>query len=392
MIGGMAWAARVRDLKPSATLALNARAAELRRQGRHVISLAVGEPDFPPPKAALAAGHEALDEGFTRYTPAAGIPELRNAVAAMMQRELGIACSADEVVITVGGKQALFNLMLALLDPGDEVVIPAPYWVSYPEMARLAGARPVIVPTQAEAHFKLSPEALAAAITPRTRLFVLNSPSNPTGMRYTAEELGALSEVLRAHPRVWIVSDEIYRKILFDGAQHASIVQVAPDLAERTVIIDGASKAYRMTGLRVGFAIGPKPLMRVMAAIQGQSTSNTCAIAQRMALAAIQSEDDGIAEMCEAFARRRNRVLEVLGGIDGVRLPKPEGAFYAFPDLSARLQNEDDVAFCTRLLEEEGVAVVPGSAFGAPGCVRISYAVADEELEEALTRFVRALG
>ena len=392
MIAGMSdFAARVRALRPSATLALNARAAELRRQGRRVISLAVGEPDLPPPPAAIEAGHEALAEGFTRYTPAAGIPELREAVAAMMRRELGLSCAANEVVVTVGGKQALFNLMLALLDEGDEVIVPAPYWVSYPEMARLAGARPVIVPTTAEADFKLAPDQLAAAITPRTRLFVLNSPSNPTGMRYTAEELAGLAEVLRAHPRIWIASDEIYRKILFGGATHASIVQVAPDLAARTVIVDGASKAYRMTGLRVGFAVGPEPLIRVMAAIQGQSTSNTCAIAQRMALAALESGDDGIAEMRRVFEARRDRVLEVLRGVEGVRLPRPEGAFYAFPDLSAVLGDEDDAAFCTRLLEEEGVAIVPGSAFGAPGCVRISYAVADADLEEALARLVRAL-
>ncbi len=389
----MGLARRIAALKPSATLTLNARAAEMRRQGRRVISLAVGEPDLPPPPAAIKAGHEALAEGFTRYTPAAGIPELREAVARMFREELGLAVAAEQVVITAGGKQALFNLMLALLGEGDEVIIPAPYWVSYPEMAKLAGARPVIVPTRAEDGFRLRPEALDAAITPRTRLFVLNSPSNPTGMRYTREELAALAEVLRAHPSIWIASDEIYRKILFDGVEHVSIVQVAPDLAARTVIVDGASKAYRMTGLRIGFAAGPAEIIRAMIAIQGQSTSNPCSIAQRMALAAITSEDDGIAEMNRIFQRRRDRVVETLGAVPGVHLPVPEGAFYAFPDLAAALPaNEDDARFCERLLEEEGVAVVPGSAFGAPGCVRISFAVAEAELEEALARIVRALG
>ena len=389
----MGLARRIAALKPSATLTLNARAAEMRRQGRRVISLAVGEPDLPPPPAAIKAGHEALAEGFTRYTPAAGIPELREAVARMFREELGLAVAAEQVVITAGGKQALFNLMLALLGEGDEVIIPAPYWVSYPEMAKLAGARPVIVPTRAEDGFRLRPEALDAAITPRTRLFVLNSPSNPTGMRYTREELAALAEVLRAHPSIWIASDEIYRKILFDGAEHVSIVQVAPDLAARTVIVDGASKAYRMTGLRIGFAAGPAETIRAMIAIQGQSTSNPCSIAQRMALAAITSEDDGIAEMNRIFQRRRDRIVETLGAVPGVRLPVPEGAFYAFPDLAAALPaSEDDARFCERILEEEGVAVVPGSAFGAPGCVRISFAVAEAELEEALARIVRALG
>jgi len=383
---------RVRLLRPSATLAVNAKAAELRAQGKDVISLAVGEPELPTPAHVAEAAIQAIHDGLTRYTPAAGIPELRKAVAEWIERELGLVCTAQEVVVTVGAKQALFNLMLAVLDYNDEVIIPAPYWVSYPEMAKLAGARVRIVPTREEDGFRLQPHQLAAAITPRTRLLILNSPSNPTGICYDRPHLEALAEVLRRHARIVIASDEIYRKIVFDRP-HVSLVQVAPDLADRTVIIDGVSKAWRMTGWRIGFAIGPRAIIDAMIKIQGQSTSNACSIAQKAALAAIQSDPSCVAEMVERYRRRRDWILQRLGELPGVRCIRPEGAFYLFASVERALRaGETDVAFCTRMLEEAGVALVPGSAFGAPGYVRISYATSEENLEKALDRLARALG
>ncbi|RME80845.1 MAG: pyridoxal phosphate-dependent aminotransferase, partial [Zetaproteobacteria bacterium] len=331
---------------------------------------------------------------FTRYTPAAGIPELRNAVAEQACRDWQWPeLAAENVVVTVGGKQALFNLMLAVLNPGDEAVIFAPYWVSYPEMVRLAGGRPVIVPTPMDARFQPNAEALEKAITPRTRLVILNSPSNPTGVAFDRRTVEELADVLRAHPNVWIATDEIYRKILFSGRTHHSIARIAPDLRDRIVIVDGVSKSWRMTGWRIGFAIGPRAVIRAMAAIQGQSTSNACSIAQKAALAALRADEAEIRAMTAQYEARAKWLATQLSKAPGLRFIEPDGAFYLFLDVSARLQaGEDDVAFCTRMLEEAGVGLVPGSAFGMPGFVRLSFAVAEETLREAARRLLHALG
>jgi len=389
---------RVQKIKPSATLAITARAAEMRAAGQSVISLSVGEPDFDTPKHAREAGIAAIESGFTRYTAVPGIPELRRAIAEKFRRDNELDYEPEDILVSSGGKQCIFNLLMALLNDGDEVVIPAPYWVSYPDMVLLAGGEPVIVETTAEADFKLTAAQLEAAITPRTRLLFINSPSNPTGMAYRHEDLAALGEVVRSHPDIVVATDDMYEKILFDGRRFATFAQVNPDLKDRTVTLNGVSKAYCMTGWRIGFCAGPRELIKAMSKIQGQSTSNPNSIAQKAALAALTGPTDELEEMVRTYETRRGWLVDAINAIPGMHAILPDGAFYVFPSVEGFIGKttaggrvlKDDVAICEWLLEEAGVALVPGTAFGSPGHVRFSYAVAQETLEEAVSRIAQA--
>lgn len=389
---------RIQKIKPSATLTITAKAAELRAEGRDIISLSVGEPDFDTPKLACDAAIAAIREGFTRYTAVPGIPELRRAIADKFRRDNGLDYAPEEVLVSTGGKQCIYNLLQAMLDAGDEVVIPAPYWVSYPDMVLLADGVPVIATTDAASGFKLTPAALEAAITPNTRLLFLNSPSNPTGMAYTAAELAALGEVVRRHPELAVASDDIYEKILFDGKAFATFAAVNPDLKERTVTLNGVSKAYCMTGWRIGYCAGPRHLIGAMSKVQSQSTSNPNSIAQKAALAALTGPTDDLERMVRTYAERRSWLVDKLNAMPGVSCLLPDGAFYVFPSITGWLGRRtpggdmiaDDIAACAWLLEDAGVALVPGSEFGAPGHMRISYAVSQDRLEEATNRIAAA--
>jgi aspartate aminotransferase len=370
--------ARVRSLKPSSTVAVTSRALELKRAGVDIISLSVGEPDFDTPPHVIAAAKAALDAGKTRYTNVNGIPELREAVAAKLLRENGLSYTPDAVTVTSGGKQALFNALFALLDPGDEVLIPAPYWVSYPEMVSFAGGVPVPVPTSADSGYGLDPDALRSALTPRSRIIMVNSPGNPTGAVFPEATLRAVADLARERDLL-IISDEIYEHIVYD-AEHVSIARFAP---ERTLVINGASKAYAMTGWRIGYAAGPLPLIRAMNAIQGQSTSNANSIAQWAAVAAITDSTAFIASSRAEFRRRRDRIVAGLNEL-GLPTPLPEGAFYVMAD--SRSIHEDELEAARLILDEARVAVVPGTDFAAPGRVRLSYATSMENIEEVLVR------
>jgi len=389
---------RIQKVRPSATLTITAKAAELRASGRSIISLSVGEPDFDTPKHAAEAAKKAIDEGFTRYTPVPGIPELRQAVAEKFKRDNGLDYEAEDILVSTGGKQCIYNLLQAMLNPGDEAIIPAPYWVSYPDTVRLADGEPVIVTTTAEANFKLTAAQLEAAITPKTRLLFLNSPSNPTGMAYSADDLAALGEVLRRHPQVAVATDDMYEKILFDGKQFATMAQANPDLKERTITLNGVSKAYCMTGWRIGFCAGPRHLIKAMAKVQGQSTSNPSSVSQKAALAALTGPTDDMKQMVRTYEQRRSWLVERLNGIPGVSCITPDGAFYVFPSIAGwigkrtadGIQLTDDIKVCEWLLEGAGVAVVPGTEFGSPGHMRLSYAVSQETLEDALNRIAKA--
>ncbi|MCS6797577.1 MAG: pyridoxal phosphate-dependent aminotransferase [Myxococcota bacterium] len=383
-------AARLAGIEPSATLHVAQRAATLRAAGRDVISFALGEPDFDPPEHVLEAARRATAHA-SHYTAVAGIAELRAAVAEDSARRRGVRHEPDEVLVTVGAKHALFNLALALYEPDDEVIIPSPYWVSYPEHARLLGARPVVVRTEGP-RFRLTPEALAAAASPRTRAVVLCSPSNPTGAAYDAAELAALAEVLRRID-AWIVLDEIYGELVYDGRSHVSLLSVAPDLRERVVVVDGVSKTFAMTGWRIGWLIGPRSLVRACELVQGQSTSNPTAVAQHAALAALTGAREPLQRMRDEFRRRRDVLVAGLDSIDGIRCAVPEGAFYAFADVRGLLgrrwgQRElrDDTDVASFLLEDALCAAVPGTAFGEPGYIRFSYATAMPLLERGLQR------
>jgi aspartate aminotransferase len=390
--------ARIQKIKPSATLTITAKAAELRAAGRSIISLSVGEPDFDTPKAACDAAIEAIQAGFTRYTPVPGIPELRQAIADKFRRDNHLDYAPEDILVSTGGKQCIYNLLQAMLDAGDEVIIPAPYWVSYPDMVLLADGKPVIVDTGAESSFKLTPTALESAITPKTRLLFLNSPSNPTGMAYTADELAALGEVVRRHPELAVATDDMYEKILFDGKSFATFAEVNPDLKERTVTLNGVSKAYCMTGWRIGFCAGPRHLIKAMAKVQGQSTSNPNSIAQKAALAALTGPTDDLKHMVRTYEQRRSWLVERLNAIPGISCLVPDGAFYVFPSIAGWLGKhtpggtrlDDDIAACAWLLEDAGVALVPGTEFGAPGHMRISYAVSQDTLAEAVERIAAA--
>jgi aspartate aminotransferase len=387
--------ARVGRIKPSATLAVTARAAELRREGHDVIGLGAGEPDFDTPQHIQDAAIQAIKEGFTHYTSVDGILELREAIAAKFRNDNQIDYQADHVLVSCGGKHTLYNLFQALLNPGDEVIVPAPYWVSYPDIALLADAEPVVIFAGPEQGFKITPKQLAAFITEKTRLFVLNSPSNPTGAAYTRAELEALADVLREHPRVMVVTDDMYESIYWADEPFSSFLTAAPDLFDRTITVNGVSKAYAMTGWRIGYAGGPKPLIAAMKKIQGQSTTNPCSIAQRAALAALTGDQTCVREMTMAFRKRHDYLVPALNSLPGVNCLPGAATFYAFPDVTGAIEAIDgvdgDVQFASYLLDEAGVAVVPGSAFGAPGHVRLSFACKLETLEKAIERIRNAL-
>ncbi len=386
---------RVRRIKPSPTLAVTARAAALKAQGRDVVGLGAGEPDFDTPDHIKEAAIRAIRDGFTKYTAVAGTPSLRKAIAAKFKRENGLDYAPDEILVSVGGKQSFYNLAMALLDAGDEVIIPAPYWVSYPDMVLLADGKPVIVSAGIEQNYKITAAQFKAAITPKTRLFVINSPSNPTGMAYSRAELTALGEVLRAHPQVLIATDDMYEHILWSGEPFANIVNACPDLKPRTIVLNGVSKAYAMTGWRIGYCAGPKPLIEAMTNIQSQSTSNPTSIAQVAAEAALNGDPACMQPMQQAFKQRHDHVVARLNKIRGVRCLPNQGTFYAFADFSGAIKNlgmKNDLALAELLLEKSEVAVVPGSAFGAEGHLRLSYATSMALLDKALDRLEKLLG
>lgn len=385
---------RVSQLKPSATMAINAKANQLRQSGEDIINLSVGEPDFDTPAFIKSAAIEAIQSGFTKYTAAEGIPELKAAIIHKLATENHLSYENQQVIACSGVKQCLYNLTQAALNAGDEVIIPAPYWVSYPAMVQLADATSVFIPTTLEQRMKITPEQLSRAITPRTRMFMLNSPSNPSGMAYTADELIALAEVLKAHPDIIIATDDIYEYILWSHP-FVNILNVCPELYDRTVVMNGLSKAHAMTGWRVGYAAGPENLINAMKKIQSQSTSNVCSIAQKAAVTALLADPDSFfPPMLEAYKRRHDLVFAALSKMPGVSCLPSDGTFYLFPSFEgviARLGLDDDVALAEYLLESAHVAVVPGTAFGMPNHIRISCATSDENLIEAISRIEKAL-
>ncbi len=384
---------RIQMVKPSPTLAVTGRAAELRAAGHDIISLSAGEPDFDTPESIKAAACKAIADGQTRYTAVDGTPELKNAVINKFHRDNGITYTPDQILVSAGGKQSFFNLSLALLDKGDEVVIPAPYWVSYPDMVAIAEAKPVIIETRMDNRFKLTPQQLDEAITEKTKLVVLNSPSNPSGTAYTRKELEALGEVLLKYPHVLVATDDMYEHILWSDEPFCNIVMACPGLYERTIVLNGVSKAYAMTGWRIGYAGGPQWLIKNMKKVQSQSTSNPCSVAQAAAVEALNGSQQCIATMLTSYKKRHDYVVTRLNKIPGVRTVESDGTFYSFPDFNEAMKTlgfEKDTEMAELLLEK-GVALVPGSAFGSPGHLRLSYAASDEALEKALDRLEQAL-
>ena len=381
---------RAKALQPSLTLAIAAKAKQLRADGADVCSLSAGEPDFDTPDFIRAAAIKALDGGQTRYGPAAGEPALRKAIAAKLSQENHVATTAAQVLVTNGGKQALYNLFQVLLGPGDEVLLPAPYWLSYPEIARMAGASVKELPSDADQGFRLKPEQLEAAISPASRLLVLNSPSNPTGMVLSRAELEAIANVLRRHPQVLVVCDEIYEFLLAPGHSHHSFAAVAPDLADRIFTVNGFAKGWAMTGWRIGWLAGAQEVIGAASALQSQTTSNVCTFAQFGALAAISGPRQCVHAMAAEFNGRRSLLTEGLMAMEGLKLMAPEGAFYAFPDVSHF--GLDSMTLCNRLLDEVGLAVVPGVAFGDDRCIRLSCAASPATIEDGLERLQRFWG
>jgi aspartate aminotransferase len=380
---------RVQKVKPSATLAVTAKANELKAQGIQIVPMGSGEPDFDTPINIQQAGIDAIKNGQTRYTAVDGTPDLKNAIIDKFKRENSLDYSTTEVMVSSGGKQVFYNLCQAVLDEGDEVIIPAPYWVSYPDMVILANATPVIVETGLEQDFKITPEQLEASINNNTKLFVMNSPSNPTGAVYSKAELLALANVLKNHPHVLIITDDIYEHIRWGNDDFINIVMADDSLKDRTIILNGVSKGYAMTGWRIGYGAGPEIIIKAMKKIQGQSTSNPCSIAQAAALEALNGDQSIIDTMVSAFEERHEFIVNALNAIDGVECPRSEGAFYSFPrveGLIKRLGLKDDVEFSTYCLEKLNIALVPGSAFGAPGYVRFSFATSMDNIEQAVTR------
>ena len=386
---------RVARVKPSPTLAVTAKAAELKRAGRDIIDLGAGEPDFDTPEYIKAAAIEAIRAGRTKYTAVEGVVELREAICEKFRRDNQIEYQPDQVLVSCGAKQSIYNLAMALLGPGDEAIIPAPYWVSYPDIVLLADATPVIVSAGASQNFKLTPDQLEAAITPRTRLLMLNSPSNPTGVAYSRADLQGLAEVLRAHPQVITATDDMYEHIYWGKEPFCSLLTAAPDLHERVVTINGVSKVYAMTGWRIGYAAGPRKLIGAMKKLQGQSTSNPTSISQYASLAALTGDQSCIETMNAAFQERHDWLVEALNRLPGVRCLPADGAFYAFPDVSGAIAAldsvDDDTGFAEYLLDKAGVAVVPGTAFGAPGHVRLSFACSLATLQQAVERIAAVL-
>ncbi len=387
---------RVQSIKPSPTLAITAKAKELKAAGKDIIGLGAGEPDFDTPEHIKQAAIEAINNGFTKYTAVDGTPELKQAIANKFKRDNGLDYDADQILVSCGGKQSFFNLAQAMINPGDEVIIPAPYWVSYPDMVLLAEGRPVILAAGIEQGFKVTPEQLEQAITPRTRLFVINSPSNPTGVAYTRAELAALAEVLKRHPHVVIATDDMYEHILWTNEPFCNILNVCPELYERTIVLNGVSKAYSMTGWRIGYAAGPAQLIKAMKKVQSQSTSNPTSISQVAAQVALDGDQSCIKTMLKSFKERHDFVVEQLNLIHDVHCLPGDGTFYAFPSVQGIINSQrgldDDVALADWLLNETGVALVPGSAFGAPGYLRLSFATSMNNLQQAMTRLKNALG
>ncbi len=390
---------RLSQIKPSPTLAISEKARELIRQGQDVISLSAGEPDFDTPTFVKQAAVNAIWDGATKYTAVGGSVALREAIARKFARENGLKYELDEIISSVGAKHILYNALMATLNPGDEVIIPAPYWVSYPDMVTLAGGESVIVPTSEGQGFKLTPAQLDAAITPKTKWLVLNSPGNPTGSAYTETELKALGEVLLKYPQVYVLSDDIYEHILYDGLTFNTLAHVVPKLKSRVLTINGVSKAYAMTGWRIGYAGGPKEIIKAMTKIQSQSTSNPCSIAQAAAIAALDGDQRFLQERTADFQHRRDVIVKGINAIEGLSCLSPEGAFYIFVNVSSLIRQTpeksapfaDDLEVTKFLLEKAMVAVVPGSAFGAPGFVRLSYATSLELIEKALLRIDQAV-
>jgi len=385
---------RVERIQPSPTLAITAKAAELRRQGRDVIGLGAGEPDFDTPEPIKEAAIEAIRGGDTKYTAVDGTPELKQAIVDKFQRDNGLTYTADQILVSCGGKQSFFNLAQALLDDGDEAIIPAPYWVSYPDMVQIAGGVPRIIRAEAEQRFKITAEQLRQAITDRTRLVVLNSPSNPTGMTYTAAELAELGAVLAEHPDIVVATDDMYEPIRWNDEPFRNIVNARPDLYDRTIVLNGVSKAYSMTGWRIGYCGGPRELIQAMKKVQSQSTSSPSSISQAAATAALTGDQSCVTEMVTQFKQRHDYVVGALNELPGVDCLAGDGTFYAFPRISEAIQAagaDHDTDFCARLLDQAEVALVPGSAFGAPGYMRLSFATSMDNLAHALERLDRTL-
>jgi aspartate aminotransferase len=386
---------RVQAVKPSPTLAITARAAQMRAAGKDIVGLGAGEPDFDTPDYIKAAGIKAIESGQTKYTAVDGIASLKKAIIAKYKNDNGLDYQANQVLVSCGGKQSSYNLCQALLNPGDEVIIPAPYWVSYPDMVLLADGVPVIIETTQAQRFKIKPEQLRAAITDKTRLIFINSPSNPSGVAYSLEELKALGDVLKEFPNIIIATDDMYEHTLWQKGTFVNILNAHPDLYDRTVVMNGVSKAYSMTGWRIGYAAGPADLIEAMTTIQSQSTSNPTSISQHAAEAALTGDQSFIDGMCAEFKKRHDYVVAELNSIDGVECMETDGTFYVFPNvekLIARLDNiNDDLGFSEYLIEEAGVALVPGSAFGTPGHIRISIATSMANLQKAMERIKKAI-
>jgi aspartate aminotransferase len=396
----LALSQRVQAIKESPTLAVTARAAKLKAEGKDIIGLGAGEPDFDTPQHIKDAAKKAIDSGFTKYTPVAGIPGLKKAIVNKFKNENGFDYTDKEVIVGVGGKQCIFNLALAVLNPGDEVIVPAPYWVSYADIALVAGAKPIILECGIEQGFKLLPAQLEAAITPKTKLFMINSPSNPTGAVYTLDELKALGEVLKRHPHVLVATDDMYEHVNLTGDKFYNILNATPELKPRCIVLNGVSKAYSMTGWRIGYAAGPAYIIKAMEILQSQSTSNPTSISQVAAQAALDGNQDCIKPMVKAFIERHEYVVDRFNSMRGLKCLKAGGAFYAFPDAREAIKNlhtagkisaATDMALSEYLLEQVGVAVVPGSAFGAEGYFRISFATSMDNLTKALDRIEQAL-
>lgn len=384
-------AERIQHIKPSPTLAVAAKAAQMQAEGLDVVGLGTGEPDFDTPQHIKDAAVAAIAAGFTKYTAVDGIPELKQAIKEKFKRDNGLDYQLNQILVSVGGKQSIYNLCQAFIEEGDEVLIPAPYWVSYPDIVLLAGGTPVIMSTTPADRFKITPEQLAKAITAKTKLIFINSPSNPSGVAYSFDELKALGEVLKKHPQILIATDDMYEHILW-SQPFANILNACPELYPQTIVLNGVSKAYAMTGWRIGYAGGPAPLIAAMKTLQSQSTSNPCSIAQKAATAALNGGNESVQRMVEAFHQRHDYIVERLQAIPGVETIPADGTFYIFPNVQAIIEKRhfaNDVEFAEALLKEEGVALVPGSAFGSEGCIRLSFATSMETIVKAMDRLER---
>jgi len=388
---------RIASIEESLTLAISSKAKAMKAKGVDVIDFGVGEPDFDTPQHIKQAGIDAINQGFTKYTPAAGTPELRQAIAEKLNRDNGLDFPAAQIIVSCGAKHSLFNIILAMCQEGDEVIIPAPYWVSYPEMVKAAGARNVFLPTDESTEFKLTPQQLDSAITPDSKLLILNSPSNPTGSVYTPDELQAIAELI-LDTDMYVLSDEIYEKLVYDGTVHKSIASLSPEIKERTIVVNGFSKSYAMTGWRLGYAAGPKEIITAVTRLQSHSTSNPCSIAQKAGVAALKGDQACIRAMVAEFDARRKRILESLNAMPGITCVEPKGAFYALPNVSSWFGKEirgrkitNSMDFATVCLEEARIAIVPGSGFGDDRFVRFSYATSIENIEEGLRRMAEIL-